>query len=370
MLSRRHLLASGIAALGIGFTARLAGAEPAPTGRADLDGLPALRRKASNWLAGQQRDDGRLAPGDQFAVGITALGALALAAPGGLAPDHPVIRKALGFVRANRQGDGGFYDPQDGHALYGTSLALQLFAATGETAGVAEATAFVLGKQNTGDECGDGGFAAEGHGLPDLHATTAAIDGLVSGGLDPQDPHLQAARRFVERCQEGGYGGAVYSPDPRIVSGDHDTSGAGAPGRPEPYGAMTHAAIADLLVLGVAKDDPRVTAALGWIGRSWALDRHPGRPEGRGQEGLFGYYATVGKTCHLLGIDSIARPDGGAIDWRGELAAALRDRAQAQRVQGGAEGVCWRNGADRWGEAMPHLSTTYALRCLAWIEET
>jgi hypothetical protein len=196
MLSRRHLIASGVAALGVGLSSRLAGAEPSVTReRADLDDLPSLRRRATAWLLGQQRDDGRLTPGDQFAVGITALGALALAAPGGLAPDHAAIRKALAFVRGRRQAEGGFYDPKDGHALYGTSLALQLFAATGETAGVAEATAFVLGKQNAGDACGDGGFAADGHGLPDLHATTAAIDGLVSGGIDPRDAHLQAARR-------------------------------------------------------------------------------------------------------------------------------------------------------------------------------
>ena len=379
MLSRRHLIASSLATLGFGLAAQRGFAsEPfagLSTPRADLSDIRDLRAKAAAWLAGQQRVDGRLVPDDRFAVGVTALATLALLAaggPGGYAPDHPTVRNAIAFIRSWRQPDGGFYDPRDGHALYGTSLVLQVFAAAGETAGVADATAFLLGTKraaDTGaDDCGEGGFAADANGIPDLHATTAAIDGLVASGLSLEDPNLVAARRFVARCQDG-FGGAVYSPDPRMAAGDHDSSGASQPAKPAAYGSMTHSLIADLVVLGVKVDDPRVSTALGWVGRNWSLERHPGRPEGRGQEGLFGYYAAVGKSCHLLQRDMIPRPDGTMIDWRGELAAALRSRAQAQRLPSGVDGLCWRNGADRWGEAMPHLATCYALRCLAWIDE-
>jgi hypothetical protein len=372
MLSRRHLLASSLATLGLGLIAQRANAgEPfriLRAERADLADLGPLRQRAAAWLMAQQRLDGRLVPDERFAVGVTALGTLALLAPGGLAPDHPVVRNALGFLRAQRQPDGGFYDPREGHALYGTSLVLQAFSAAGETAGAEEGTTFLQRAQHRGDDCGEGGFATDASGVPDLHSTTAAIDGLVAGGISPEDPHLRAARRFVERCQDG-FGGGLYSPDPRAAGGDHDSSGATAPAKPAAYGAMTHALIADLLVLGVGAKDPRIAAAVAWAGQTWSLDHHPGRPEGRGQEGLFGYYAALGKTCHLLQLATVARPDGTSIDWRGELATALRSRAQTQRLSDGRDGLYWRNGADRWGEAMPHLATCYALRCLAWISE-
>lgn len=378
MLSRRHLLVSSIAAVGLGLAPRLRAGEP-PVSRPDLPVVDDLRRSGTAWLLSQQQADGRLVPGDRFAVGVTALGTLALCAPGGTLAKQPAITSALGFLRSFRQLDGGFYDPKEGHALYGTALMLQVFAATGSggKAEIAAARDFLLGQPNHGDDCG---FAADATGVPDLHATTAAIDGLVAAGVDPTDARLKAALRFVERCQDRssgdgrewvtGGGGAVYSPDVRIAGGDHDTSGAAAAQVPVAYGSMTHALIADLIVLGVSPDDERIQAALRWTGQNWTVDRHPGRPAGRAQEGLFGYYAAAAKCFHLLGVSSLATADGRTIDWRNDLAQALRDRAQVQRLPDGSTGVVWRNAADRWGEALPHLTTAYALLTLAWIGET
>ena len=370
MLSRRHLLASGIAFVGVGLGQRLTAFDLDQEVIRPVAKTAALRQQAAAWLVANQGVDGRLVPGNRFTVGITALATLALVAPGGLPASHPAVQRAYAFVAKHRQADGGFYDPADGNALYTTALALQLHAALEKDGDLSAAQTFINRQQMHGGDDGDGGFSADASGLPDLHATTAAIDGLIASGVPLTDPHLLAARRFVLACQEGGSGGATYSPDPRQAAGDHDTSGgATLPARAQAYGAMTHAYLADLIVLGYSREDPRLRSALRWIGETWTLASHPGRPAGRGQEGLFGYYAAVGKTCHLLGDLGPRHAQGQVIDWRGDLAAALSERAQVQRLADGSDGVCWRNGADRWGEALPHLSTAYALRCLAWIEE-
>lgn len=379
MLSRRQLcsstIAAGMSAIGLAvLPQRSAAQEPLLDALETSSASPqaiVLQRHGAAWFAAQQQASGALVPGDRFAIGITALGVL------GLDVEHPAVPRAVSYLLAQQQADGGVYDPREGLGLYGTALALQVCAATG-AAGVREIRKmqqFLFGRQQDGDGCGDGGFSVAAGGAPDLHATSAAIDGLVATGISADDPHLKAAAAYVARCQNLGShlpgrdwaindGGGVYAPDARLAAGDHDDSGAPA-GAIGSYGSMSHALLSSYLVMELTRDDPRVQAVFQWIGRNYGFGSHPGRPVGRQQEGIFAYYLNAAKTFRLLDIRSLALPRGGVVDWRGDLVAALSERFQAT-----ADGGCWRNSSPRWGEAMPHLCTAYALRTLRLIRGT
>jgi squalene-hopene/tetraprenyl-beta-curcumene cyclase len=108
---------------------------------------------------------------------------------------------------------------------------------------------------------------------------------------------------------------------------------------------------------GLAKDDPRVQAALDWIRRHWTFEENPEL----GQQGLYYYYETAAKALAANGEPIIRDARRRTHDWRAELTEALLARQTPEGF--------WVNEADRWFEGFPPVPTSYALIALATCRE-
>ncbi len=370
------------------LTLSLACAAELPT-KAEVEALIA---DGQAWLTAQAQPTGALVPGKRYTLGITQLALEALATkPAGLAATDPLIVKALAFQQTYVQADGGVYEP-DSPPNYTTALALKAWAATGTgaPADIARAQNFIFGLQNKDAKdvaIGGIGYGSKGPGNEDLSNTSFAIEALRSSGVPAADPHLQSALKFLERCQNlssvnqlpwvTNDGGAVYAPDESKAGGSWNPD-AGTPqeqSRLASYGSMTYALISSYLTLDVKKDDPRVVAAIAWAKQNYQFARNPGMPEGVDKngkaihkQGLYYYFAAMAKSFALLDATKLDLPDGRTADWRADLFAAVKSSAIRSDT---GKGVFWVNAeADRWGEGVPHLTTSYMIKALKRIHAT
>jgi len=194
------------------------------------------------------------------------------------------------------------------------------------------------------------------------------LDAMHEAGVKPEDPAMQNALSFVARCQnrsesnplpfaaEGGNdGGFIYAPALRGKPTDAQSmAGEGTAGKGlRSYGSMTYVGFKSMLYAGVAKDDPRVTAAYAWIRRYWRLDSNPNMPQTQSRQGLFYYYHVFAKALRAWGQPVIKDVEGKEHNWRHELIDAL-----AKQVKPDGS---WINEADRWSENSPVLVTSYVL---------
>jgi squalene-hopene/tetraprenyl-beta-curcumene cyclase len=122
------------------------------------------------------------------------------------------------------------------------------------------------------------------------------------------------------------------------------------------YGSMTYAGFKSMLFAGLAKDDPRVTAAWDWIRRNYGFAENPGL----GQQGRYYYVHAAARALFATNAPTVVPVQGGADaaprNWRDDLSDAL---LAAQRADG-----TWVNSADRWQEGQPDLVTAYAALAL------
>jgi squalene-hopene/tetraprenyl-beta-curcumene cyclase len=117
---------------------------------------------------------------------------------------------------------------------------------------------------------------------------------------------------------------------------------------------MTYAGLKSMLFAGVDAGDPRVKAALEWIGKHYDLQTNPGM----GDAGLYYYYHTFAKALDAMQLDVFVDQAGQAHRWRDELNGVLAAR---QEVDGS-----WINQNQRWLEANPDLVTAYVLMALSY----
>lgn len=346
--------------------------------RAEVEGMIA---KAEAYLLGQQQPDGGFTEGARYALGITQLATIGLTMKPGLTAQDPRIARALAFMEGFSQPDGGLYPPDEGLGTYYTSLALLTWAATGtgSTERITRAQNYLYGVQETDAGLSQGGFGYGGRkGHADLSNSDFAIQALRASGVPPSEPHLQAAVKFLERCQDlsavnklpwaKDSGGGVYSPDESKADGSWNREPPKAgdpPPRLAPYGSMTYALISTYVVLDVKPTDPRVAAALGWVKANYTFDKNPGTIKKGGQEGLFYYYRLMSKTYDVLGTKAFELKDGTTVDWRADLFAALKKRATVE-----GDKAYWSNPIDRWGEDLPVLVTSYVLKSLKAIDKS
>lgn len=348
--------------------------------------VDALIDQAQAWLAGQSRPDGSLVPGDTFTVGITAFAAAGLAAaPRGLPADAPILARAVAYVARFRQADGGVYDPNEGLGCYGTSLAL-LLAARLPDGGRPQLDApamqrYLLGLQNRDPTAlgkGGIGYGDKGEGFEDLSNTSYAILALRGSGYPASSPELQAALGFLQRCQDlkavnraawaGDGGGGVYGPQEAARSWEKGDQSQAS--RWTSSGTMTYSLLSSYLALDLRPGDPRVDAAIGWLGANWGFDANPGMGPGREQQGLYHLHALAATAFDLLDAPTLTLPDGRQVDWRADLWLAVSTRARTQPLADGTTGAYWLNDAPRWAEGMPQLCTAYAVRALKAIRRS
>lgn len=310
--------------------------------------------------------------------GVTALVTIALLRSG-RAPDDPLIAKSLEYLEGFVRADGGIYKRGSLYRNYETCLAMLCFAEANREGRsgkegrydkiIAKADAFVKGLQwdqtesHEKDSYSYGGAGYGKHKRPDLSNTSFLMDALKAAGNGPDDEAVKKALLFVSRCQnleskqnttkfaaKNPDGGFYYTP----AAGGQSQAGETANGGLRSYGSMTYAGLKSMIYAGVGPDDPRVKATLDWIGKHYGLDSNPGM----GQAGLYYYYHTFAKALHAAGLKEIVGTDGKRHDWRKDL---IEELARRQRADGS-----WINENSRWMEAMPNLTTAYALLSLTY----
>ena len=280
------------------------------------------------------RQDAKGGWSTQREPGVTALVVTALLRSGQVTPDDPLVTKALTYLE-------GFVGPQGGlseaaHANYATSIALLAFSeanANGRYNRTIKAGQQFLktmqwdeseGKSRDNAFYGGAGYGGA-NSRPDLSNTAFFIEALRETGLPADDPNLQKAIVFISRCQnlksefndqpwaaKVNDGGFVYT----AANGGGSMAGPpDAGGGLRSYASMTYAGLKSMIYAGLAKDDPRVRAALNYITQHYTLDENPGL----GQQGLYYYYHTFAKTMAVLGeatlTDARPGPTTGGPNW-------------------------------------------------------
>ena len=134
------------------------------------------------------------------------------------------------------------------------------------------------------------------------------IEALKATGNDENSDALKRALKFVSRCQnlesehnttpfgaKVGDGGFYYTP----AAGGTSQAGETENGGLRSYGSMTYAGLKSMIYAGVGPDDPRVKAAIKWLGKNYDLSSNPGM----GDAGLYYYFNTFAKALDAIGQD-------------------------------------------------------------------
>ncbi len=318
------------------------------------------------------RQDAKGGWSTQREPGVTALVVTALLRSGQVAPGDTAVTKALAYLERFIGPKGGLSEAP--HANYSTSIALIAFQqanVNGRYDRIIKAGQKFLttmqwdeseGKSRENAFYGGAGYGGS-NSRPDLSNTAFLIESLRDTGLPADDPSLKKALIFVSRCQnlksefndqewagKVNDGGFIYT----AANGGETMAGKEGDGGLRSYASMTYAGLKSMIYAGLGRDDPRVKAALTYVKRHYTLDENPGL----GQQGLYYFYHTFGKTMFVLGDPTLIDSAGNTHDWRAELVAAL---AKRQQREGG-----WVNPADRFMEGDPNLVTAYALLALAY----
>lgn len=349
----------------------------------------AISRGVAFLKSKQDKENGAWSTPDEPAITALVLSSI-MGDPSRKSAD-PLVEEAkrgYDYLLKNVKPDGGIYGK--GRANYNTSLALSAFLMNPRQEYdqvIRNARKFVVGQQNDFDEKGktdnayDGGV---GYGTPkpggtahaDLSNTHFALEALyyskklledTGRPVDKeQDLNWSAAIKFIERCQNrsesndqkwaGNDGGFIY--DPGSSKAGEETLPDGRVAM-RSYGSISYAGMLSFIYAGLTPDDPRVKAALTWLGENYTLDENPGM----GAEGQFYYYHTMAKALSVAGLDELKTKEGKTVNWREDLARKLLN------LQAG-DGS-WKNtGAARWMEGDPVLVSAYTLLALEHVHRS
>lgn len=343
--------------------------------------------KGAAFLLSKQNAEGWWVTPDEPA--LSALVTMAIAEDPGRAlagSESAELTKAYDYLLKNVKPDGGIYTRA--RANYNTAISLTALTLRGRAADeevIRKARKFVAGSQNDYDDKGkadnvfDGGigYGDSKPGAPahaDLSNTTFALEALYLSKrlfedkgrpLDKQDDlNWDAAIQFVQRCQNRpqsndqdwagkdrkDIGAFAYTPD--APGGGDRGKGRGGRVAMRYYGSISYAGMLSFIYAGLDAKDPRVTAAMEWLGQNFTLDENPGM----GAEGLFYYYHTMAKALSTAGVNSL-KTKSGTVDWREPFGRKL---IELQSADGS-----WKNtGSGRWMEGEPVLVTAYSLLAL------
>jgi squalene-hopene/tetraprenyl-beta-curcumene cyclase len=298
------------------------------------------------------------------------------------------------LVAGQNKDDGSFGQRVQNYTTCAVVMALARSQDPAAKDALAKAQKYVLAIQyseKTGNSSGDVEYGGVGYGSKgeraDLSNLQFAVQALRDTGLSANDEAFARAVRFLQRTQNlksvndlsgkmqipgnekdqkvtmtaGNNGGAVYYPGESPAGNDDNPDGTRTP---RSYGSMTYALLKTYTLCGVKGDDPRVQAAVKWIGENWTVLENPGFDPKLGEKaryaGLYYYYLLLGQALQAVGLDKVkATKDGVAaeVDWRAELRAQLE---KLQRADGG-----WVNDKnDRWYEGLDVLCTCYAMLAL------
>jgi len=325
-------------------------------------------QKGLAWLRTRQSSDGSW----RGEVGVTSLAVLAFLNAGYDERDA-TVKNAINYILSNVRSDGSIYRS---YPTYETSLATIALVATHNSIykDIIENAKNWLINSQWDESClwgsvskdhwyyGGFGYGMSGWYRPDLSNTQFAALALDAAGLPQDDPAWKKLQVFLHRCQKvnfsitltidgeeytvehwnydgsvGGYdGGFMYYP------------GTSLAGDQKSYGSMTGAGIWSLLLSGVPKSDPRITAAMNWVRNHYTWDINPGigwwRP--------YYYYLSMSKALTMYGEPIIDEHD-----WYQEL----YDKITGMQVEISEEEGYWSTSAEDFD---PELTTAYAILSL------
>ena len=356
-----------------------------------LNEVTTAQQRGITWLINQQEPDGSW----RHHPAITALAATAVLRAGRplTTNEQAATDKAIQFIVSNVRSNGAIYggDTKDPYPNYSTAICTMALLATGKsefTPAILNARKFLLKSQfddGEGYSTNDASYGGIGYGKrerPDMSNMQWSLEALrLTESLEKpseKSPHLPSklhwdkALQFLQRCQNlpekndqpwakvapvEDRGGFIYMPgDPAKgiapVSFANDGQPVDEKTPLRSYASMTYAGLKSYLYAELKKDDPRVTAAMTWLKKTYALDENPGL----GKQGLFYYYHTVAKALTVYGDDVFTDAAGKPHDWRYELMNKL---IGTQKTEG-----FWVNDNNRWWENDPVLVTSYSLLAL------
>ena len=377
-----------------------------PVSAVDSDSCDRAMAKAVAYLKStQDAPTGGWCISDKAPVfpAITGLVLSGMLGSGVVDSSDPSVQAAVKFILSRQQADGGIYEgilPS-----YNTAICLTALAKVPGLPGVeearAKALAFLRGIQNGEDATGTvvGGDAAKSvgkdhpfyggvgygkHGRPDLSNTSFFVEALHASGVKADDPAMQRTMVFLQRVQmlersgeivvndmayakgsrQGGFIYATSENKDKVGSGQsfagemsETLSDGTVASRLRSYGSMSYAGFKSYLYAGLSKDDPRVVAALDWIGRHYTLEENPGV----GTDGQYYYYLVFARALAAHGSPTIEAVDafGGKTTrhWRDDLCRKLITLQQ--------DDGSFRSVDDRWMEDNLVLITAYALNALS-----
>jgi hypothetical protein len=187
-----------------------------------------------------------------------------------------------------------------------------------------------------------------GADLIGLSSVTFVLEALQAAGIAANDPMVQAARMFVERCQDPGTGGFAYTPTADWRAGKAGMAATAAP-RPRSYGTTTADGLRALRAAGLPADHARVRGAVAWLVEH-AVDAHvPGLVEAAPElEPSLRLYWLQAWSRTLPHVDAAT-----AARWRPRITAALAPFRQADGS--------YRNPANAMKEDDPLVATALGL---------
>lgn len=322
------------------------------------------------WLRSTQSTEGSWS--DKRFPGMSALALWAMANAKDEA-NAEAAKKAEAYLVACAQPDGGIYVPIPGRrggglGNYNTCLCLTALhaadAGARHTSVLLAARAYIASTQIETEGLHEGGFGYDKKSpreYTDLNNTLYALDAMRltqdleesrPAGEKKVDVNWDAAKRYVLSMQQtdgDDAGGFVYNREvPRAKNGEKVP-------QLKAYGSMTYAGLLAMLHCDLSRDDPRVRSVYQYIGKHWTLEENPGQ----GNQGLYFYYDILARALDAAAIETISLADGTLVDWKEALAEALIRRQQPNGA--------WVNESNRFWEADPALSTSYALLALTLI---
>ena len=332
-----------------------------------------VERAAIAFLRQSQSADGSFS--SQAGPGVTGLVAAALLSVGVPSQD-PLVSKAIEYILSTNRENGGLYGEGSRHANYETCLAMMALSKANRDGKydpiLLAAQKFIRGEQwdeGEGISPKDPAFGGAGYGSksrPDLSNTAFFIEALRTTGASQDDPAIQRALAFVNRCQnlespandtpfasKLNDGGFYYTP----ANGGESMAGKDeATGGLRSYASMTYAGLKSMLYAGVNQEDYRVKAAMKFLSKNYSVTSNPGM----GAAGHYYYLQTMSKALSVAGVSTFDS-ETGKHNWRADLLDQLK---KTQKVDGS-----WSNPESRWMEGDPNLVTAYALLTLSHIKE-
>lgn len=328
------------------------------------------------FLAKAQGTDGSYST--KSGTGVTSLIVHALLRNGRGVTD-PTVAKGLKYLEANVREDGGIYAEKSFLRNYETCLAVVCLADANKdgkyTKIIKNADNYLKGLQideqdnKNKSDLDYGGVSYGTKGRPDLSNTSYLVEALVAAGNGPEDEALKKALVFISRCQnlesehnttalaakvnDGGFYYSVAESEAKEAK-----DGKGKQQSPEgglrSYGSMSYAGMKSMLYAGLTAEDPRVKAAMKWLGMHYSVEQNPGL----GDAGLYYYYQLMAKALDAAKMKTFKDDKGVEHDWKAEMTEVLLKKQK--------EDGSWVNTDNKWMESDPNLATGFAILSLSY----